>query len=168
MNSNRLIVIGRATKPFGIKGEIRISPYTESFEAFENSAVLVFDETPFNVIDIRSHKGHILAILEGVNTPEQAKLLSGCLVKTDEGNLPPKSDDEYYWHELIGMKVLTIGGRNLGKITNITPTGANDVLHVEGGFGEVLLPMIDDVVISVDVENQIMMVDPLEGLVPDG
>jgi 16S rRNA processing protein RimM len=65
------------------------------------------------------------------------------------------------------MKVSTVNGRYLGEITQITPTGANDVLHVEGAFGEILLPMIDAVVIEVDLQNHEMTVDPLEGLIPD-
>jgi 16S rRNA processing protein RimM len=65
------------------------------------------------------------------------------------------------------MKVCTVSGTELGHITQITPTGANDVLHVEGPLGEVLLPMIEDVVVSVDLAENIMIVDPLEGLIPD-
>ncbi len=67
----------------------------------------------------------------------------------------------------MDMKVTTVQGRELGHITHITPTGANDVLHVEGPVGEVLLPMIDEVVVSIDIAENIMIVDPLEGLIPD-
>jgi len=109
----------------------------------------------------------VLAILEGVDTREKANKLVGSLVKTDVQNLPPKEEDEYYWFELIGMKVSTVDGRCLGEITQITPTGANDVLHVEGAFGEVLLPMVDSIVVTVDLQNNQMTVDPLEGLIPD-
>lgn len=165
--SHRLIVIGRAAKPFGIKGEINIIPFTETFEAFQNSEFLVFDQASRKVRGMRIHKGHVVVSLDGINTPEDVKMLSGCLVKTDEANLPPKEEDEYYWFELIGMRVSTLDGRDLGEIVGITPTGANDVLQVEGTYGEVLLPMIEDVVVSVDTENKRMIVDPLEGLVPD-
>ncbi len=168
MSRSRLIAIGRAVKPFGIKGEVKISPFNESFEAFKNSPVLVFGESPYKVLGIRIHRGAVLASLDGMDTPEKVKQLSGSLVKTEEKNLPPKEEDEYYWFELIGMKVSTVDGRDLGEIARITPTGANDVLHVEGPNGEILLPMIDQVVVNVDTENNIMVVDPLEGLIPDG
>jgi 16S rRNA processing protein RimM len=65
------------------------------------------------------------------------------------------------------MKVFTVDGRDLGEIVGITPTGANDVLEVQGAYGEVLLPMIEDVVVEVDTEKNKMTVDPLEGLIPD-
>lgn len=168
MTGNRLVVIGRAVKPFGIRGEIKIRPFTETFASFEKSAVLVFDQTPYEVQGLRIHKGAVLALLGGIETPEQARLLAGALVKTDEKNLPPKEEDEYYWFELIGLNVVTPTGRDLGKITNLIETGANDVLQVEGPHGEILIPMIEDVVKEIDTENGHMIVDPPEGLIPDG
>jgi len=167
MTRNRLVVIGRAAKPFGIKGEIKVTPYTESFEAFLNSRTLTFGESAYKVSGIRIHKGAALVLLEGIDSPEAASKLTGNLVRTGEENLPPREEDEYYWFELLGMQVFTVDGRDLGKIDRITPTGANDVLHVEGAYGEILLPMIDDVVLEVDPENEKMIVDPLEGLIPD-
>ncbi|MEJ2717240.1 MAG: ribosome maturation factor RimM [Deltaproteobacteria bacterium] len=167
MSRNKLVVIGQAVKPFGIRGEIKIKPYTESFEAFKRSPVLVFDETPYTVLKIRIHKGAALASLQGIDSPEKAKELAGSLVKTNAENLPPKQEDEYYWHELIGMSVYTLEGRSLGELTQIIETGAHDVLQVEGAYGEILLPMIDEVVVEVDIETNKMIVDPLDGLVPD-
>jgi 16S rRNA processing protein RimM len=168
MSADQLVVIGEAVRPFGIRGEVKIRPFTASLEAFEKSSVLVFDETPYRLLRVRFHKGAALASLEGIDTPEKAGELVGCLVKTDIENLPPKEEDEYYWSELIGMKVLTDDGRDLGLITNIIETGANDVLQVEGAYGEVLIPMIDGVVLDVDTKDGKMIVDPLEGLIPDG
>jgi 16S rRNA processing protein RimM len=167
MFQERLIVIGRVMRPFGIKGEILIAPFTESFEAFERSDVLVFGDVPVKVLGLRIHKGNVLATLEGFQSPEKVGEFRGCLVKTAAGNLPPKEDDEYYWFELIGLKVSTVDGRDLGSVTAITPTGANDVLHVEGAYGEILLPMIDDVVLDINIESCAILVDPLEGLIPD-
>ena len=95
---NRLVVIGKVGKPFGVKGEVRIRPYTNSLEIFQRSAVLVLDTIPYTVLSLRGHKGSVIVSLEGINTPEAAKEFFGCLVKTDESNLPPKEEDEYYWH----------------------------------------------------------------------
>jgi len=167
MSDKRFVVIGQVAGPFGVKGEIKIRSFAESFDVFERSSVLFFDDTPFKVLRIRMHKGAALVFAEGVESRDDAAKLAGKLVKTEAENLPPKGEDEYFWFELIGMKVCTGEGRELGHITRITPTGANDVLHVEGPAGEVLLPMIEDVVVSVDIANNIMIVDPLEGLIPD-
>jgi 16S rRNA processing protein RimM len=65
------------------------------------------------------------------------------------------------------MKVRTIDGLDLGTVRQIIPTGANDVICVEGSRGEVLLPMTEEVVVDVDTDGGMMVVDPLEGLIPD-
>ncbi len=167
MPDGRLVIIGRAARPFGVKGEIKITPYTETFEAFERSATLVFGDEARTIRSLRIHKGAVLVFVEGVSSPEQAQLLVGSLVKTSRENLPPKDEDEYYWFELIGLAVVTTSGEPLGDVTGLTETGANDVLHVESPRGEVLLPLIDEVVLEIDLEGGRMVVDPLEGLVPD-
>lgn len=167
MLPNRLVVIGQTLKAFGIKGQIKVRPFTESMEVFERSSALFFDDSSYKVLRVHNHAGFLLLTLEGINTPESARRLTGTMVSTYAQNLAPKQEDEYYWFELIGMNVATVKGINLGKITHITPTGANDVLHVQGIYGEVLLPLIDDVVREVNVEEGKMTVDPLEGLIPD-
>ncbi len=166
MPSTRLIVIGQALKPFGIKGEIRIRPFTESFYAFERSSILIFDQSPHHVVGMRRHKGAVLLSLEGIDTPEKAAELTGRLVKTGQENLPATEEDEYYWFELIGMSVRTKDGDDLGEVMQIIPTGANDVLSVQGNYGEVLLPMIDEVIVEVNTSTGIIVVDPLDGLIP--
>jgi len=167
MAGGRIVVIGRALKPFGVRGELKVLPYTESSYAFERSSILIFDDVPYRVRNIRSYKGTVVVSLEGVNSPEAAAKLRGKLVKTTEKNLPPKEEDEYYWFELIGMKVHTLDGLDLGAVTEIIATGANDVLCVQGPRGEVLLPMIDKVIVEVDIQGGTVVVDPLEGLIPD-
>jgi 16S rRNA processing protein RimM len=167
MRSKRLVVIGEAVKPFGIRGELKVHPFTESFEAFERSSTLVLGNVPYRVQSFRKHKGAALISFEGIDTPEKARELVGSLVQTAPENLPPKEDDEYYWFELIGMKVRTVDGRDLGTVADLMRTGAHDVLQVEGDYGEVLLPMIEQVVLEVDTEKGEVLVDPLEGLIPD-
>lgn len=168
MAKPRLVTIGKVTKPFGIRGEVKIFPYTETFEVFERSQHLTLDGDSLKVLALRIHKGTVLATFEGISSRDQAQELTGRLVRTSEENLPPIQEDEYYWYELIGMKVTTVENRELGAISNIIRTGANDVLCVDGPSGEILLPMIEDVIVEVDTENGAMLVDPLEGLVPDG
>lgn len=160
-------MIGEALKPFGIKGELKIKSFTESPGVFTNSSVLFFDETPYRVLRVRHDRSAVFVLLEGIDSPEMARTLAGSMVKTDRENLPAKEEDEYYWFELIGMSVTTKDKRNLGTVSAITPTGANDVLHVTGEYGDILLPFIDDVVLEIDLTNNRMVVDPLEGLIPD-
>ncbi len=167
MSNDGLIVIGRLQKPFGIQGEIRVQAYTETFEAFEKSEWLQVKEKRMTIKQIRVHKGSVLVLFDGINTPEQASEFSGQLIQTSERNLPAKDGDEYYYFELIGLDVFTKSGRHLGKITEIMATGANDVFVVNGDCGEVLIPFIDDVVTEIDLATKKVQVDPMEGLIPN-
>lgn len=167
MSDDGLIVIGRLQKPFGIRGEIRVQAYTESFEAFERSEWLQVKEKRMTIKQIRIHQGSVLVLFDGINTPEQVSEFSGQLVQTSAKNLPAKDEDEYYYFELIGLDVFTKSRRHLGKITEIMATGANDVFVVNGDAGEVLIPFIDDVVLEIDIAAKKVLVDPMEGLVPN-
>jgi 16S rRNA processing protein RimM len=167
MSLDGLVVIGRVQKPFGIRGEVRIQVYTQSLEAFEKSEWLEINDKRMIIKQIRFHKGSVLVLFEGVDSPERASGLVGQLVKTLQSNLPPKEEDEYYYFELTGLDVITQKGVCLGRVTDIMATGANDVLVVMGDYGEVLLPFIDEVVLEVDLIGGKMLVDPMEGLVPN-
>ncbi len=168
MASEKLVVIGKVLKPFGVRGEFKVQPFTRTFEVFLRSEMLVVGEVCYVTRGIRFHKGSALVSLEGVDTPERVKELAGCLVKTDEQNLPPKEEDEYYWHELIGLSVHAIDGRGLGAISGLIETGANDVIEIHGQYGEILLPFTEQVIVEVNPDEGTILVDPPDGLVPDG
>ena len=167
MPNDGLVIIGRVQKPFGIRGEVTIQAFTETFHAFEKSEWLEIKDTKMIIEQIRIHKGSVLVLFEGIRTPEQAAAYKGQLVRTLKDNLPPKEEDEYFYFELIGLDVYTMSGQYLGKVTDVMATGANDVLTVRGDYGEILLPFIDQVVIETDLVSKRMLVDPLEGLAPD-
>lgn len=167
MSDDGLIVIGRLQKPFGIRGEIRVQAYTETFEAFEKSEWLQIKEKRMVIKQIRIHKGSVLVLFDGIGTPEQASGLSGQLVQTLAQNLPAKDEDEYFYFELIGLDVFTETFRHLGKITEVMATGANDVFVVNGDSGEILIPFIDEVVTDIDLAAKKVQVNPMEGLIPN-
>lgn len=167
MSDDGLIVIGRLQKPFGIRGEIRVQAYTETFEAFEKSEWLQIKEKRMVIKQIRIHKGSVLVLFDGISTPEQVSEFSGQLVQTLAQNLPVKDEDEYYYFELIGLDVFTESGRHLGKITEVMATGANDVFVVNGDSGEILIPFIDEVVTDIDLVAKKVQVNPMEGLIPN-
>jgi 16S rRNA processing protein RimM len=167
MTGQTLIVIGEVVKSFGIRGEVKVRPFTESLELFRNAEILFLDGVRFEVTSFRVHKGSPLLALQGVDDPDKAQALRGRLVQTEADRLPELGEDEYYWRDLIGMRVIDMQDRTLGTVSAIIRTGANDVLEVHGDFGEILLPVIDAVVREVHRERNCIMVDPLEGLIPD-
>lgn len=161
------MVVGKVKKAFGTKGELRIRMYVESPQVFSSSPVIEVGQSVFEVRGVRRHHGDILLTLSGVEDLETAKTLSGLLVSIDSSCLPEKEEDEYYWYELEGLRVLTPQGKELGLVHHLFRTGANDVLVIHGDKGEILLPWIEDTILKVDLEAGLLVVDPLEGLVPD-
>ncbi len=83
------------------------------------------------------------------------------MVLVDPADLPPLDADEYYWQDILGMRVVTEDGGNVGTITEIFPTGSNDVYVVQEGEREVLIPAIKEVVVSIDTKARTMVIRPL-------
>ena len=121
----------------------------------------------YRPLTVRPHKNFILAQLEGIRTREEAEQLRGKQVLIDPAELPPLEEDEYYWHEIVGMRVVTEEGEEVGTVTEILSTGSNDVYVVQEGEKEFLIPAIVDVIIAIDREARTMVIRPLEGLLQE-
>jgi 16S rRNA processing protein RimM len=102
--------------------------------------------------------------IKGVETFEDADRLRGSDILVDKKLLVKKSDDEYYWFELINMKVFLDSGRYLGAIREIIPTGSNDVFVVRQDDSEFLIPAIHDVIEKVDLNKGEMIIRAIDGL----
>ena len=87
--------------------------------------------------------------------------MRGKAVLVDAAELPPLDADEYYWQDILGMRVVTEDGGNVGTITEIFPTRSNDVYVVREGEREVLIPAIKEVVVSIDTKARRMVIRPL-------
>jgi 16S rRNA processing protein RimM len=161
------IVIGRVSRPHGTKGEIRIEYFNPEDPQFFSRYQMIFiqgDEggpQAYRPIAVRPHKKFVLALLEGIRTRAEAEQLRGKSVLVDAAELPSLDVDEYYWHDILGMRVVTEDGRNVGTITEIFPTGSNDVYVVREGEKEVLIPALKEVIISIDKKARTMVVHPL-------
>ena len=106
----------------------------------------------------RQGKG-VIARLQGVEDRNSAELLKGRTIAVRRKDLPALDEDEYYWSDLVGMKVRTTEGIELGSVDYLFATGANDVMVVQGDR-ERLVPWIrSDVIRSVDLETRIIEVD---------
>ena len=172
MGENR-IVIGRVSRPHGTQGEIRIEYFNPEDPNFFSRYQMIFIQgdtgspQPYRPLAVRPHKKFILALLEGVRTRAEADQLRGKVVLVDAAELPPLDADEYYWHDILGMRVATEDGGNVGTITEILPTGSNDVYVVREGERESLIPAIKEVIISIDKKARTMVIRPFEGLLKE-
>jgi 16S rRNA processing protein RimM len=161
------IVIGRVSRPHGIQGEIKIEYFNPDDPQFFSRYQMIFLQgdkggpQPYRPLAVRPHKKFILALLEGVRTRAEAEQLRGKVVLVDAADLPPLDADEYYWHDILGMRVVTEDGGNVGTITEIFPTGSNDVYVVREGERETLIPAIKEAIVSIDKKARTMVIRPL-------
>jgi len=101
----------------------------------------------------------------GIDNPEDAAVLRGAMIKVDSSALPVLDEGEYYYHEIIGLDVITTSGEHLGRIADIIETGSNDVYCIKGNGKEYLVPAIRDVIESIDIPGKCMKIRPIEGLI---
>ncbi len=164
-----LIVLGKITSVFGIKGWVKVYSYTDPMEnllAYPKWQLRLQGESKFiRKLDGRRHGKGLVAKLEGVDTPEDARLLSGAEILLSKAELPKLPKGDYYWSQLIGLKVVNLQGQLFGKVSSLLETGANDVLVVKACSGsldqqERLIPwLLPDVICQVDLETAQIEVD---------
>lgn len=163
------LTLGRIVAPHGIRGEVKVRILTDDIEfVFELEEVYLGQETPqpYAVKGVRLHKGMLLLMLEGVSTRNDAEALRGEYVVIPREWVPPLGEDEYYVHQLIGLRAMTTEGEELGRVADVMFTnGANDVYVIRGErYGEVLIPAIRQVVKEIDLEKGEMLIELMDGL----
>jgi 16S rRNA processing protein RimM len=119
----------------------------------------------WRVESTRWHRDRILLTIQGCSDRTTADGLRGLLVQIPVEEAMPLPEDEYYPHELIGLDVTTVEGEELGKVSDILLTNANDVYVVVGARGQILLPAIADVIERVDLEMGEIVITPMQGLI---
>lgn len=160
------IAIGEVQSPHGVRGDFHVRILTDFPKRFKQLRRVYVgeDHRPYEVQRARVGAETALLKLAGIDSPEAARGLLHLLIYVPVAEAVPLGKDEYYWYQIIGLEVWTTDGRYLGKIRDILETGSNDVYVVEGPQGEVLVPAIEDVVSSVDLERGRMTVVLMEGM----
>lgn len=169
MKKADLVEVGRVVGVHGIKGEIKVLLYGALPEFRWDEVFLdgAGEGRAFRALNVRGHKNILIFALDDCRDRDLAATLVGMAVSVRRDELPPPAPDEYYHHDLIGMEVESDDGRKLGRITGIISTGGNDVFEVDGPYGEVLVPVIEQTAVTVDLENKKVVVRLLEGLLPE-
>ncbi len=163
------MLIGRVLRPHGVRGEIRAEILTSVPEYFDAEQLYLGRRPtqlkPYEVEDVRFHQEKALVKFVDIDDREVADGLRDLWVYIDREDALPLEEGEFYLYQLIGMSVVTDEGEALGKVTDTLQTGANDVFVVNGARGEILLPDIEGVVLSVDGEQGLITVHLIEGLI---
>jgi 16S rRNA processing protein RimM len=157
---------GKIVTTHGIRGEVKIMPYTDTPELLAEFDRLFMGRNKDEVTIVRSRvfKNMVIAKIEGVDTPEDAEKLRNKLLYMHRDDLE-LDDDTYFIQDLIGIEVRDAdSGKVYGTISDVMQTGANDVYVIKGSDREYLVPAIADVVVSTDIDENIMTIRPLDGL----
>lgn len=160
---SEMIAMGRVSGLFGVNGWVKLFSHTEPRENILQYKPLYIELQgkwqPLDLIDGRPHGKGIVAKFKGYTDRDAASALIGVNIAIRQEQLPELPQGEYYWSDLEGLKVVTTDGIELGVVSNLIETGANDVLVVKGDR-ERLIPYIrPDVVTELDIENGILQVE---------
>lgn len=170
------LVRGTIRAAHGIKGHVRASVSTDFPERVLKAKELTL-RLPDGTIEVRAleraivYKTGLMLKLAGVDDRDAAEALRGTQVVADKSELPALADDEIYWHQLMGLRVVTVDGQEVGEISDILRTGSNDVYVTElpsatgrGRRPGPLIPAIDDVLERVDLDAGVVVIRPMPGL----
>jgi len=168
------LVIGQVIGPHANRGEVKIDSHTDFPERFDAGVTLLLgtELKPVEILSSRPHKGHVLAMLDGIVGRDGAESLRGRWIFLPEEEAAQLDEGTFWIHDLLGMTVRTEAGRTLGKVTDVLATGANDVYLIAPAEGvnqgkEILLPAIAQVVQQVDVAAGLITVTLLPGLLDE-
>ncbi len=158
-------VVGRVLRAWGIRGDVKITPFTDRPEDFKQyrSVVIGPQRKHFDVKSFRPYQGNWLLHLVSVESRNEAEALHGQEILIEAAQRQ-KQEGEFFAREVIGLRVQTIAGEDLGEVVEILVTGANDVYVIKGPRGEILLPARVEVIKGIDVETGVMTVELLPGL----
>jgi 16S rRNA processing protein RimM len=172
MAEERLLNIGKIVNTHGIKGEVKVWSQTDfpdvRFKA--GSKLLMFppesgQPITIEVLSSREQKNLFVLKLKGFDHIDQVEKFKGWELKVSEAERVPLPEGEYYFRDIVGCTVESDEGKQLGIITDILSPGANDIWVVKQTKGkDLLLPVIDDVVLDVDIAARKIKVHLLEGL----
>lgn len=169
------LVVGFLNRPHGVEGEIFVTPLTDHPESvFAPGVVLSLgdarsdepdpDLPPLRVESARPYRKGLLLEFGGIDDRDQADLLSGRYLFQSLDELEPLAEGEVFHHQLLGMSVVTVDGREVGEVSQVYDLTPAELLEVRGTEGVVMLPYTKEIVVEVDVDGERLVIDPPEGL----
>ncbi|HIM62817.1 MAG TPA: 16S rRNA processing protein RimM [Dehalococcoidia bacterium] len=175
LSSDVLVAVGRIIGAHGREGEIRVKATSDVPGRFDEGQTLYVsrdgvspEERTYQIAKTRptGSKGKDILIisLRGCRDRDQALRMAGLWLCVLQSEVPSAEEGEYFHYELLGLKVRTVEGEDLGEVAEILETGSNDVYVVRGAAGEILVPALSKVVREIDIASGLMVVDLPEGL----
>ena len=164
-----MLRVGVISSTHGVRGEVKVFPTTDDPARFEELETVLLDtgkeKVELEIAGVKFFKNMVILKFKGYDSINSVERYRGRDVWVTRKQAAPLGEDENFVADLIGLAVVTDGGETLGTMKDVMFTGANDVYVVERGNGkELLLPAIKDCILDVDLENGVMTVHVLDGL----
>ena len=162
--------IGQIVNTFGIKGFVKINPFTDDLERFEElKSVFVVKNKELieiQIEEVKYHKHLVLVKFKGIEDINMAEKYKGCYIKIKRENARKLPKDTYFIADLIGMQVYDEQGNLLGKVNDIYNNKVHDIYVIKDDLGkQILLPSTKEVIKQIDMDNDRIVVHLIEGLV---
>lgn len=159
--------VGRILRPHALRGELRVLAFSPSARNLQLGRPVYLLGVRHIILRARPDREGWILQIDGVDDRAVVEALRGELLETPDREVLRDDDESYFVHELVGLRVETVEGRELGMLTDVIQTGANDVYVVAGPDGEVLVPAISEVVASIDTQNGLIRITPLAGMLEE-
>ncbi|MEP7149719.1 MAG: ribosome maturation factor RimM [Acidobacteriota bacterium] len=164
-----LVAIAKIIKPRGLRGEVAadiLTHFPQRFEGLENVIAVFADGTraDLKIEDFWFQKDRIVLRFDGFASVEEAQTLRGAEICIPESSTAKLEEGEFFDWQLTGCEVETIGGEMVGTVRELMRTGGTEILVVEDGAREYLIPFAESICTEVDIERKKIRVDPPEGL----
>lgn len=164
------LLVGRVARAHGNKGAVIVNPETDFADArFAVGNTLVVEQagqaSDRRIEAVRFHDGRPIVAFEGIDTMDAAEALAGAELKMRETDLAPLTPGTFYRHDLVGCEVKTAAGVSIGRVTRVDGPIERSLLVVASRRGEVMIPMVEGIVVKLDVALKQIVVDLPEGLV---
>jgi 16S rRNA processing protein RimM len=164
------LVVGRIRRSHGIRGEVVMEVISDFPERIRKGTHLFLGETyqPVTVELRRNHQEGLLIRFEQFVDPESVEPFRNQWVYVDINDRPPLPKGEYYHHQILGLDVFDEEDKKIGKVIEVLETGANDVLVIrQESNGELLIPVIPQVIQEINLDQKILRICILPGLLPE-
>lgn len=159
------VKIGKITAPVGIKGEVRVYPFTDESTRFSDMKKLYLDEAGYEIENVRYSKDMVVLKLGGIDNRNDAQALRGKELFLDKALLWDIPEDTYFIKDLIGLHVQSEEGEPLGILTQVIKSKAQDLYEITGPDGRpFLLPAVKEFILRIDMEKRQLTAHLIEGM----
>ncbi len=160
------IKLGKIVSAAGIRGEVKVYPYTDYAERFEELERLYAENDDILYIEnVRYQKNMVILKFKGIDDRNAAEMLRDTFLCIDRENLRELDEDEYFIFDLIGLRAVDQEGNSIGRVTDVIQNTAQDIYEITSDGGEkYLIPAVYEFVTDINITDGIMEIKPIEGL----